>query len=275
MRAKDLLAEYARRHGDAVVTRAWRPVAELFADDGELEFVGVPLGPLRGRDAIERAFRERGPDDVFVLGELVRSGRRSAAARYAWRAAPHEVAGTLRLAERDGLIGRLVVRVGNCDLPEPSERTAVRGVVRTPQGDALLVRVVSFDGSSWWLLPGGGRDAGESEDAALRRELREEIGLEDPAIGTCVWTREHVFEWKDVVYRQRERFFDVVVPARFEPRPQLGEAALLAEQLHELRWFSPADMRRAGDVFAPYRLPALMESLTRDGPPAVPVDAGE
>jgi steroid Delta-isomerase len=32
----------------------WSALVELFADDAELEFVGIPVGPFRGREAIAR-----------------------------------------------------------------------------------------------------------------------------------------------------------------------------------------------------------------------------
>jgi steroid Delta-isomerase len=45
----------------------WSALVELFADDAELEFVGIPVGPFRGREAIGEAYRAQPPDDEIVL----------------------------------------------------------------------------------------------------------------------------------------------------------------------------------------------------------------
>jgi ADP-ribose pyrophosphatase YjhB (NUDIX family) len=45
--------------------------------------------------------------------------------------------------------------------------------------DAVLLCRHEKPGKEYWLLPGGGVDAGESLVQALRRELREELGIED------------------------------------------------------------------------------------------------
>lgn len=51
----------------------------------------------------------------------------------------------------------------------------VRAIVVTRSGDVVLLRHSYVRG---WHLPGGGRKTGEVPEAAVLRELREEIGLE-------------------------------------------------------------------------------------------------
>jgi len=46
--------------------------------------------------------------------------------------------------------------------------------------DRVLLCRHEKPGREYWLLPGGGVDSGESLVNALRRELREEVGIDDP-----------------------------------------------------------------------------------------------
>jgi len=55
-------------------------------------------------------------------------------------------------------------------------RIRVSAILRW-QGRVLLCRQEK-PGKEYWLLPGGGVDAGETLIEALRRELREELGIE-------------------------------------------------------------------------------------------------
>ncbi len=55
-------------------------------------------------------------------------------------------------------------------------RIRVSAILRW-QGRVLLCRQEK-PGKEYWLLPGGGVDAGETLIEALRRELREELGVE-------------------------------------------------------------------------------------------------
>src|SRR4051794_14455314 len=61
---------------------------------------------------------------------------------------------------------------------EPTFRPAARALVVDADDRVLLVQFVNdATGDTWWATPGGGVEAGEQDEAALRRELREEIGL--------------------------------------------------------------------------------------------------
>lgn len=59
-------------------------------------------------------------------------------------------------------------------------------------GRILLVRHEK-DGQSYWMLPGGGVDYGETLAEALRRELREELNIE-AAIGPLMLANDSIPE---------------------------------------------------------------------------------
>ena len=97
-----LLDREVAAFNEGVRTGDWSSLLELFTDDGEVEFVGIPVGPLRGRDAIGEAYRTQPPDDEIVVLE-----DRGASAVYAWSREPGRPAGELYIEERNGAIARL------------------------------------------------------------------------------------------------------------------------------------------------------------------------
>jgi steroid delta-isomerase len=103
-----LLHAHVIRFNEAVRTGEWEPMLELFADDAELAFEGVPAGPFRGRDTIAAAYAEQPPDDE-VTTLRVHPGDAGVTALYAWRKEPATVAGRMLLTPRDGRIARLLV----------------------------------------------------------------------------------------------------------------------------------------------------------------------
>jgi hypothetical protein len=96
-----LLERHVENFNHGVRTGDWSRLLDLLADDAELEFVGIPVGPFRGREAIAEAYAVQPPDDEIVLLD--------GGPRYAWLGAPERPAGELRLEERDGRIARLRV----------------------------------------------------------------------------------------------------------------------------------------------------------------------
>jgi ADP-ribose pyrophosphatase YjhB (NUDIX family) len=153
-------------------------------------------------------------------------------------------------------------------------RPAVRALVLDPDDRILLVRFINPDtGDEFWTTPGGGVDPDETMDDAIRRELREETGLDDPDIGPVIWTRREVFPWAGKTLDQREQFVLVRAPA-FEPRPQLGPEGLAAEDVHEVRWWTLDELEHSETVFYPTRLSAFLRQLLETGPPSAPIDVG-
>lgn len=157
---------------------------------------------------------------------------------------------------------------------KPVARDAVRALVVDPDQRVLLVRFVHpKTGEEFWATPGGGLDPGEDLETGLRRELREEVGLEDVELGPVVWTRREEFEWADELLDQSERIVLVTAPA-FEPRPQLSTTELAAEGVHELRWWTLDELDASTATFYPTRLARFLRQLLDEGAPAQPIDVG-
>ncbi len=152
-------------------------------------------------------------------------------------------------------------------------RQAVRAIVLDSDDRTVLVHF-DFGNRSVWATPGGGINPGESDEHALRRELAEELGLENAAIGPCVWVREHLFQNPLGDYDgQRERYY-LVRTGRFEPAPHLSPEQLRAEYVVGVRWWTLDEIEASEEEFAPSRLAGLLRVLLTDGPPDEPIDVG-
>ena len=102
-----LLEEHRSRFNAAVRSGDFAPLVELFADDADLEFEGVPVGPFHGREAIAAAYAAQPPDDELDVLDVAEEPDGTLLERFAWRGGG---TGTMRIALRDGRIARLVVR---------------------------------------------------------------------------------------------------------------------------------------------------------------------
>ena len=153
---------------------------------------------------------------------------------------------------------------------EPTDRAAARALVVDEEGRTLLVQFRDESGQVWWATPGGGVDEHENVEQALRRELAEELGLDEFELGPEIWTREHTFAWNGRILRQRERIWLVEV-ASHEPAPRVD---LAAELVADVRWWTPAELEAATETLVPERLPQLLRELRVTGPPTVPFDVG-
>ncbi len=159
----------------------------------------------------------------------------------------------------------MVARVP-ADLVADVERTSVRVVVQDGAGAVLLFSTVDPHNHSlgtWWELPGGGMEPGESVAATATRELAEETGLlvEPAAFGAPTWTRAATYLRRGRRVLQHEYVVALRVPA-IAPEPLRDNRT--AEELEDYtghRWWPVADVVAAADRFFPGRLPALLPAF--------------
>ena len=152
-------------------------------------------------------------------------------------------------------------------------REAARAVLFDPDDRTLLVRF-EFPRAAVWATPGGGLDPGETHEQAIRRELAEEVGLDEVELGPWIWTREHVIPFLDGKWEGQVERYVLVRTQRFEPAPRFTPEQLASEYVTGLRWWTLEELTASTELFAPRRLPELVAALLRDGPPGEPVDVG-
>jgi 8-oxo-dGTP pyrophosphatase MutT (NUDIX family) len=169
---------------------------------------------------------------------------------------------------------------------QPRLRPASRAVVVDNDRRVLLVHfdfgAIAELPNGLWACPGGGIEQAESAAEALRRELREEVGLVIDEIGPPIWHREHVFPlggWDG----QRDTFYLVEVD-HFEPQPAMSAVELRAENVDALRWWSLTELQSAQRTydaaprsptsltFSPRRLGHLIADLVAHGRPPEPLE---
>jgi ADP-ribose pyrophosphatase YjhB (NUDIX family) len=124
-----------------------------------------------------------------------------------WRALPKRVR-------------RAVVR-----MIEPSFTVATAAVVLDDEGRVLLLEHVFRPGSGWGV-PGGFLAEREQPEAAVRRELREETGIELDELELRFVRALEFANQVEIIFRAR---------ARGEPRPRGAEVASFG-------WFRPDEL---------------------------------
>ncbi|MCC8251537.1 NUDIX hydrolase [Saccharothrix luteola] len=146
------------------------------------------------------------------------------------------------------------------------ERSAVRVVVLDVHDRVLLFHIRDHDHpdlGTWWELPGGGIDPGETYQDAAIRELREEAGIVAVAsrLGPPNWRRRASFR-----SRQRRHLQDeVIVTLRLPiPGPDIDGSERVEyerEDYFDFRWWPTAEICASRERFYPGRLPVLLPAV--------------
>jgi 8-oxo-dGTP pyrophosphatase MutT (NUDIX family) len=143
------------------------------------------------------------------------------------------------------------------------ERSVVRTVVVDPEDRVLLfhTRDPTYpELGTWWELPGGGLEPGETHTEAAVRELAEETGMRiSPGqVGDPTWRRRATFRYRGDRYVNNE----VVVVVRLpDPEPRIdgaGRVGFEDEDYFDFRWWPVAEIVGSADRFYPGRLPELL-----------------
>lgn len=129
-----------------------------------------------------------------------------------------------------------------------------------PDGQVLLVRRARDPGKGLLSVPGGFIDAGETAEEAMRREIREEVGLE---LGPVEYFTSQVnsYAYHGVLYSVLDFYFIAPVPAECSPQPMDDVASVV--------WMDPVAAPESDFAFPSVRA-ALRVYLALHRPPKGP-----
>jgi len=122
-------------------------------------------------------------------------------------------------------VGQKLLRCAKCGFElYLNVAAAVAGVIVDEQGRMVVLVRGKEPGMGLWDLPGGFVDPGETAEDALRREVREEIGLEVTAL-RYLGSWPNVYEYMAVRYRTLDMGFACEVKEGVRAQPRETEIA--------------------------------------------------
>lgn len=157
---------------------------------------------------------------------------------------------------------------------EVTERFASRAILLTPQEEILLMKFQNPDTQyEFWITPGGGIEQNENPAISLKRELYEELGLENISIGPLVWNRTHEFEWEGRFLKQSEVFY-LVRTEIFDPTNENMILGPETRAFRNFKWWTVSEIELSNEVFAPRDMGIQLRNILTKGVPTEPMIVG-
>ena len=124
---------------------------------------------------------------------------------------------------------------------------------------------------TWWEIPGGGIERGESSADAAARELYEECGFKNVVVGPCIWTQYVEFDFAMYHFKSDERIHlaETEESAEWDPK---GLEALEAAAFEEGRWWALEDLLASEEQTLPERLREFLPQIINGDLPESPID---
>ncbi len=124
-------------------------------------------------------------------------------------------------------------------------KVRVEAIIFNSQNELLLANHQK-NNNSYWVLPGGGVDFGESIEEALKRELSEELNLSHVEIQQLMYADEYISE--DLSRHIIKLAYKVEVP---EEDLDTIKVVAKEEAIKEIQFFSTQKLNQSVETFYP------------------------
>jgi 8-oxo-dGTP pyrophosphatase MutT (NUDIX family) len=134
-------------------------------------------------------------------------------------------------------------------------RKSARVVLLNDRNEVFLFRHTGKH-RTYWVLPGGGVEEGETWEEAAAREMWEETGISGVPIGPLLWTRHAPGQYNDQDLISDERYYLVRCGMQVTTNAfQLDDEKRV--YTHQ-EWWSVPMIQASGETFYPERLAELL-----------------